>query len=416
MASLQKITYVYWIDREGRRVKRGTPGAKKVTEESAKWYACWKDGSRQRRVPLATDKSASQAMMTDLLRTKDRVKAGLVDPFDLNNPIEPHITDYLASIAASGKVKQGKYLAEKERILRLILRRAKVRALADLNGAIIDRYMDGLKCSVGTKRIHHTTINVFADWLVTKRRLPSNPITSVARPEGTTAKTRQRRALKPDELQRLLNAARERPLHDALYKPRGKSNRGKKLAKRPASLRTDVRQRCIQIGRERVLIYKTAIYTGLRKNEITQLRVKHLNLSRKPYAGLDLPGEFTKNGDAAQLLLSSDFAKELKAWIADTCKTPEARLFVVPKNMVRIMKKDLEFAKLSFKDDRGRVADFHSLRKTAGTMLGVAGVPARIRQLFMRHSDIRLTLETYDDETFSPLDEAVQALERLALN
>jgi len=416
MASIQKITYVYWVDREGRRVQRGTRGAKKVTEESAKWYGCWKEGSRQHRVPLATDKSSSQAMMTDLLRTKDRVKAGLVDPFDLNKPIEPHINDYLVSIVASGKVKKGKYLAEKCRILRLILSRTKVRALAELSGAVIDRYMDGLKCSVGTKRIHHTTINVFADWLVTKRRLASNPITSVARPAGSTTKTRQRRALKPAELQKLLDAARVRPLRDALYKPRGKSNRGKKLSAKPAVLRPDVLQRCFQIGRERVLIYKTAIYTGLRKNEITQLLVKHLNLNRKPYAGLELPGEFTKNGDAASLLLPPDFAKELKAWIADTCKTPEARLFVVPKNMVRIMKKDLECAELPFKDARGRVADFHSLRKTAGTMLGVAGVPARIRQLFMRHSDIRLTMQTYDDEDFSSLEEAVRALEKLALN
>ena len=80
MASLQKITFIFWHDAEGKRVPAGTPGAKKHVEESSKWYACWREGKRQRRVPLCTDKEAAQAMMTDLMRTKDRAKAGLIDP------------------------------------------------------------------------------------------------------------------------------------------------------------------------------------------------------------------------------------------------------------------------------------------------------------------------------------------------
>lgn len=417
MASIQKITYVYWVDAAGRRVKKGTPGAKKVTEESAKWYACWKEGSRQMRVPLATDKSASQAMMTDLMRTKDRVKAGLINPFEphLTRPMMQHVTDYLDSITASGKVRKGKYLTEKKRILTVIVTKAKVRTLSDLTGAAIDVYMDSLKCSPATKRVHHTAINAFADWLVTKSRLPSNPLVSVARPQGGGT-FRRRRALKPAELQRLLTAARERPLHDETFKPRGKSNKGNKKAARPANTRPEVRERLLHLGRERALIYKTAIYTGLRKNEITHLCVKHLNLNRKPYASIELPGEFTKNGQEARILLVPELARELKQWIADTRKTPEARLFTVPTQIVPILRKDLKFAGMQFKDEKGRVADFHALRKTAGTMLGVAGVPARIRQLFMRHTDIRLTMQTYDDEDFSSLEEAVKALEKLALS
>jgi hypothetical protein len=104
MASIQKITYVYWVDAKGHRVKKGVLGAKKITEESAKWYACWKEGAKQIRVPLATDKSSSQVMLADVLRNKDRVKAGLINPFEphLSKAVEPHIVDYLASIGASG--------------------------------------------------------------------------------------------------------------------------------------------------------------------------------------------------------------------------------------------------------------------------------------------------------------------------
>lgn len=69
----------------------------------------------------------------------------------------------------------------------------------------------------------------------------------------------------------------------------------------------------------------------------------------------------------------------------------------------------------AYRDDRGRSADFHSLRESAGTMLGVAGVPTRIRQLFMRHGEVRPTLQTDDDSDFADLEEAVRSLERCGL-
>ena len=60
MASLLRIVYVNWADMQGNRVPAGTPGAKKVITKSAKWYACLRDGKKQMRVPLATDKAASR--------------------------------------------------------------------------------------------------------------------------------------------------------------------------------------------------------------------------------------------------------------------------------------------------------------------------------------------------------------------
>lgn len=416
MASLQKITYVYWLDAEGRRVKKGTPGARKHVEESRKWYACWKEGKRQHRVPLCTDKSAAQAMMTDLLRTGERTRARLVDPFQphLDRPAAEHVEEYLESVTATGKVKPGKYLTEKRRILTTVLTKAGVRRLSDLTGAAVDAYMDALTCSAATKRVHHTAVNAFADWLVTKKRLPANPLVSVARPQGGKV-VRKRRALNPDELQRLITAARERPLFDEMYKPRGRCNKGRKVALRPSNIAPAVRARMERLGRERALLYKTAVYTGLRKGELAELRVKFLNLAREPYASIELPGEFTKNGEEARLLLVPALADDLRAWVADERKGPDDRLFDVPTLIVPVLKRDLKRAGIDYKDGRGRYADFHALRKSAGTMLGVAGVPIRIRQLFMRHGDIRLTMQTYDDSDFSALEEAVKALEKLGL-
>ena len=58
---------------------------------------------------------------------------------------------------------------------------------------------------------------------------------------------------------------------------------------------------------------------------------------------------------------------------------------------------DLEAAGISYIDTKGEYADFHSLRKTFGTMLTLAGVGQRTVRELMRHSDMRLTAKTYTD-------------------
>ncbi len=71
---------------------------------------------------------------------------------------------------------------------------------------------------------------------------------------------------------------------------------------------------------------------------------------------------------------------------------------------------DLEAARIPYVNDRGEYADFHSLRKTCGTMLTLAGVSPRTAMEFMRHSDMRLTAKTYTDANLLPVSEAVAKL------
>src|SRR5262249_41976130 len=158
-------------------------------------------------------------------------------------------------------------------------------------------------------------------------------------------------------------------------------------------------------GRERALVYKTAVYTGLRLGEIASLRPCHLELDRRPFPRLEIPGRVTKNDQQARLLLVPSFAVELAAWVGGTEQGADDFLFHVPQASVRIMRADLKLAGIPYRTSQGD-ADFHSLRMTSNVMLGQAGIPARIRQLFMRHSDIRLTMATYDDESFLPLEAA----------
>ena len=68
-------------------------------------------------------------------------------------------------------------------------------------------------------------------------------------------------------------------------------------------------------------------------------------------------------------------------WRADPIAVvrPNARLFVVPKELVKILNRDLTLAGISKSDDRGRTIDVHAFRTTFGTLLSKGGVPSRRR-------------------------------------
>jgi integrase len=248
----------------------------------------------------------------------------------------------------------------------------------------------------------------FFGWLKKVGRIAENWLASATVPKGKSV--RRRRALPPDEIQRLLDAARERPVAE-----KQKLNRGPDKGKPGAELSAAYQAELSTLGRGRALIYLMAVYTGLRRKEIAALRVGHLSLDAKPWPYLVLPGEETKNGEEAKLLLVPAYAEELRRWVADTGRGPDDPLFSVWGKMIRVFRKDLKAAGIPYRDGQGRYADFHSLRMTADTMLGRAGVLPRVRQLFMRHKDPRLTLDTYDDAGMYDLQDAVKALEALRL-
>lgn len=73
---------------------------------------------------------------------------------------------------------------------------------------------------------------------------------------------------------------------------------------------------------------------------------------------------------------------------------------VFPKGIPRAcrLKKDCERNEIIYRDAEGRYADFHALRYTFGTWLQSNHVPPREIMRLMRHSDYRLTMNTYTDE------------------
>jgi hypothetical protein len=124
----------------------------------------------------------------------------------------------------------------------------------------------------------------------------------------------------------------------------------------------------------------------------------------------------------------------LRAYFAEHPANPDASAFPMPRwtNGAKLIRYDLAntgdpadvaeakrsrgetpLAPIPYTDERGRVADFHSLRHALATMIGRAGVPIKLAQTIMRHADPALTLEVYthaEDSERAAVLEALPAL------
>ncbi len=159
------------------------------------------------------------------------------------------------------------------------------------------------------------------------------------------------------------------------------------------------------------LIYKTAILTGLRLNELRTLTVGCLSFGDVPFIRMDRNNE--KNRKGSTLALRGDLAVDLRAWVAG--RITSDKVFEVPAGMLRIMDRDLVLAGIPKRDADGCVVHIHALRHSFGTHLSLAGVAPRTAQAAMRHSNISLTMNTYTDARLLDTSAAVASLPDLPL-
>ena len=243
-----------------------------------------------------------------------------------------------------------------------------LKTLRDLEGMLprVEKALRRLKDSgLAGKTVQHysMTIAAFCNWCVTRGYLDKDPLAGIAAFD-TTPETR-RRALLPEEVQRVLLAC---PPH-------------------------------------RRLLYEVAICTGLRAGELENLRVQHLDVK---CGGLTLDAAWTKSRkpgfqplpaalvirlqDAASNNMAARFYSQMPRKPKN--KPPADALLYVPAHTARDLEKDLEKAGLTKWLD-GEKADFHALRVSYDTLMFESGANGPEVQHLMRHSTIKLSVETY---------------------
>jgi len=81
-----------------------------------------------------------------------------------------------------------------------------------------------------------------------------------------------------------------------------------------------------------------------------------------------------------------------------------------PDGVVRMLRGDLSDAGIEYRDDAGRVLDFHALRHTFITNLARGGVHPKIAQQLARHLTITLTMDRYSHTAVGDLSDALTVL------
>ena len=403
-----KLKRTYWVGPDGRKVTADTPGAVKKEWTNSKYYIQYRVGRKQKLVPAYRDKRASEKRMDALVQAAERGQEGLVDPFrdhGYRKAVE-HLEEYLP--VHRQRVTNDKYFEETERILRRVFSECRVTALEDLTADRVETYLTRLRRSPNTRKKHHSAISGFVKWLFKRGRVRENLMLRVEVPRGSVQK--EYRSLSVEEIKKLLDVTAARPLREALMVRRG-PRKGQLVAK----VKPEVRARLEQEGLGRRLLYQTAVLTGLRKEELERLKVGYIDFDAQPLPRLDVPTEATKAKRKAVIWLVSSLAQELRKWAQATGRGPDDELFIVPDKLTRIFRRDLKMADIPLETPKGR-ARFRSLRKSSNVALRGLGFDVKARQLFMRHSDIRLTADTYDDGTLEDLAHMAAEMEKLGLN
>ncbi len=221
-----------------------------------------------------------------------------------------------------------------------------------------------------TVNFHLEHLQQFCKWMVREGRASESPLAYLQGLNVATDRRHDRRELSVDEARRLLRAA---------HNGAGMLGIG---------------------GPERALVYRLALESGLRASELRSLTRSSFDFRAKP-ATVTVEAGSSKRRRRDTLPLRDDTAAALKAHLAS--KLPAAQAFSLPASdkTSRLIKADLDAARaawlkeartveeragreqrtfLTYVDDAGRYADFHSLRHTFLTNLARSGVHPKVAQ------------------------------------
>ncbi len=373
--ALLKPWIVRYLDADGRRVPKGTPGARRVRQRAKKWYAEYSVNGRPRRVPLCRDKQAARAMYCELLKRAERP-----DAFEEHRkrPLTEHLADFERFLEARGNT--AKHARQTCHRVQAVVDGCRFVYLAGvLPSAVVEWLAEerrAKRLSIRTSNYYLRDAKAFCRWLVKDGRTDANPLAHLSPLNADPDEHLERRILPPDEFAAFLEAARAGGT---------------------------VRSLC---GLDRATLYIVAAYTGFRASELASLTPESFDLNADPRT-VTVEASYSKRRRRDTQPLRSDLATLLRDWLA--AKPAGERLWPGGwwRHAAKMVRKDLaaasaamkqadpESAGIPFRDEAGCVFDFHALRHQFISSLAAAGIHPKLAQTLARHSTITLTLDRY---------------------
>jgi integrase len=337
-----------WIGHNGKKciapLTMGRDGSDRIRMETATLTVKVRDASGvvQSVNSGCRTREAAQAIQNQMQHRSEMIKAGVISAAEdkvsahATTPIEKHIDEYLVHLSRNASALHVRNVRHQ---IVSVVKACGFRRLPDLDANLMDRWLSLRKAEGVAPRTGNTylaAMKAFANWAVKEGRLTVNPLARVERYDEKVDQRRQRRSLTEDEVKHILTVAQLRPvaeygrgtekLNPSLRQPK-RSNwrrselnfatimddaaRGREvLSDQPAFLEKLERR-----GRERALIYKTLVLTGLRRGELASITVGQVELESDP-ACIHLHAADGKNREAATIPLRADLADDIRAHLA----------------------------------------------------------------------------------------------------
>jgi len=340
------------------------------------------------------------------------VKLGLLDGrfASAGKPLLEHVAAWEKVLLAKGNTPGhvARYKADVGRIVEM----SKAKHLVDLTPSHVQRAIAAMRDGdaetpgVSLQRCNHVlrAVKSFTRWMVADRRATEDALAHLKAFNVQTDRRRVRRALSDDELRRLLDTAKAgNPIF-------GMS------------------------GEDRAMLYRLALGTGFRANELRSLTPTSFSLDAETPTVTVQAGSSKRRRQDVQPI-RTDLADVLRPWLNG--KPTDAPAFAtLPSryNMAKMLRRDLAAARaawlaetkdnaerqersasdfLAATDASGRVVDFHAQRHTYITRLVQSGASVKVAQELARHSTPTLTLNHYSHLGLHDTSAALDALPSL---
>ena len=437
-----------WIGRNGKPqtapVRFTADGTPRLLIESKPWFGKYRDADGRiiERATGCKDKQAAATVLQQWESEAEKIRRGIwtrqeVATADhMTTPIDEHLDAFMASLESKGTTER--HRQEVANLASKVFSEIGFKSLQDVDAESVERWLNSKRADgMGARRrnIHLQSVKQFSKWAFETGRISTMPLQRLKMANQKADQRQKRRAFTEQELNRLLFAARWRPLAEAgRVTVADDPQAGKRAGWHYEELRFENINEAVErarlrlaknpklmaeldrTGRERELIYRTMAQTGLRRGELASVTHQQVRLDVEP-PRLCLTAGQTKNRQEVQIILRSDLAADLGNWIKDS--TGESKkLFRVPDrhSLIKIFDRDLELAGLEKIDERGQTVCIHSLRHTFATLLAKSGVTPKDAQTLLRHSDVNLTLSVYSHSSMSDLVSSLDALPTLGSN
>jgi integrase len=340
-----------------------------------RYSIAWIDEHGKRRSKRSSaDRQVANRELVQLEDRATRLRLGMPVEGGGQSPVafaEAH-AGFVAELRRLGR--SASHLWHAERDLGAMAQSCGWRALRDITAAGFREHLDALAADQYAPRTLNHKLDTacrFCRWCVDQGWLATNPLAklrrvSIGTPGDVSRRPMSRRALSLDEFNRLTTCPEIQPWRRQLYLVAGTS--------------------------------------GLRGNELRQITGEDFTLGARPRWHPRAVITKAKRADVVPML--PECAAALVELAAG--KHPSATIFRGRPNAMTV-RADFDRAKIPYRDTRGRMASFHSLRYFFCTVIG-RSLPIQTVKQLMRHATIKLTIDLYTDLGLDDVAEQLTAL------